>query len=79
MQHDAEDLVFNKKMVEIQEQMKAQQISSEKRFLDTANQLKTFIEALNLQTDTASVDTKAVVEKDPEKAAEHLAISHAVD
>ena len=78
LQHDAEDSVFNKKMVEIQEEMKAQQINSDKRFLDTAHQLKTLIEALNLRPDAVSVDTEAVVEKDPEKAAERLAISHAV-
>ena len=79
LQHDAEDSMFNKKMVEIQEQMKAQQISSDKRFLDTANQLKTLIEALNFRTETVSIDTKAVVENNPEKAAERLAASHAVD
>ena len=66
-------------MAKIQEQMKTQQISSDKRFSDIANQLKALIEALNLHPDAASVDSEAVVEKDPEKAAEHLAISHAVN
>ena len=65
-------------MMEIQEQMKDQQLSSDKRFLETANQLKSLIESINLRTNTASNDTKAVVVSDPEKAAERLAISSAV-
>ena len=79
LQADAEDSVFNKKMVEIQEQMKAQQVSSDKRFLETADQLKSLIEAIHLQADTTSNDTKTVIVNDPEKAAELLEISHAVN
>ena len=59
--------------------MKSQQISNDKKYLGTANQLKALIVALNLCPDAASVDSEAVAEKDPEKAAERLAISHAVD
>ena len=45
-QAEAEELVFNKKMVEIQEQMKTQQISSDKKYLDTADQMKALLAAL---------------------------------
>ena len=46
--------------------------------MDTANQLKAFIEALNLRPDAASVDSEIVAKKGPEKAVERLEISHAV-
>ena len=47
LQADAEESVFNKTVVEIQEQMMNHQISSDKKFLDSANQLNALIKALN--------------------------------
>ena len=47
LQADVEESVFNKKIAEIQELTMNQKISTDKDFLDSSNQLKALIEALN--------------------------------
>ena len=69
LQADAEESVLAKKVLELQEMMLKQQISNDKKLLDSSNQLQAFMEALYLRPDAASVDSETVVERDPEKAA----------
>ena len=79
LQADAAESVISKKVIELQAMMLNNQISSDKKFLDSSNQLQTLIEALKIRPDAASVGSETLVERDPEMVVERLEISHVVE